>query len=48
MQDENKLKAILIQIWPTIYRIINTVIYFLLSLIKGIVNLAIRQIKGEI
>lgn len=46
MQQENRLKAILIQIWPTIYRIINSAIYFILSLLKGIIALAVKQIKG--
>ncbi|MCL4418885.1 hypothetical protein M1146_02150 [Patescibacteria group bacterium] len=43
---ENKFKIFLINIWPTIYRVINAVIYFVISLIKGIVTLAIKQIKG--
>lgn len=43
---QNKLKTFLINIWPAIYRIINTVFYFVISLIKGIVALAIKQIKG--
>ncbi len=45
---ENKLKIILIQIWPIIYRIINNSLYFLLTVIRGIVSYAIRQIKGSI
>jgi len=46
MEEENKFKTILIKIWPTIYRIINSFIYFILSLIKRIVSIAINQIKG--
>ena len=46
MEEENKLKTIAIKIWPTIYRIINSFIYFLISLIKAIVSIAIKQIKG--
>lgn len=43
--EENAPKKFLIQIWPTVYRIINGIFYFLLSLIKQTVNLAIKQIK---
>lgn len=32
--------------WPWIYRAINHSIYFLISLIKGIVKIAIDQIKN--
>jgi len=46
MEEENKFKTIAISIWPTIYRIINTVLYFFLSLIKSIIKIAIEQIKG--
>lgn len=46
MEEENKFKNIAILIWPTIYRIINTILYFFLSLIKSIIKIAIEQIKG--
>ena len=46
MEEENRLKTIAIKIWPTIYRAINLLIYFILSLIKNIVSIAINQIKG--
>ena len=46
MEEENKFKTIAIKIWPTIYRIINSFIYFILSLIKTIVSIAINQLKG--
>ena len=46
MEEENKFKTIALSIWPTIYRIINTVLYFFLSLIKSIIKIAIEQIKG--
>lgn len=29
----------------TIFNVINTIIYFVLSLIRGTINLAIKQIK---
>jgi len=47
MQEENRFKIILIKIWPTVYRIINGFLYFILSLVKGIVSIAISQIKGD-
>ncbi len=47
MEEENKFKTIAIKIWPTIYRIINTILYFFLSLVKSIIKIAIDQIKGE-
>lgn len=46
MQEENRLKIFLINIWPAIYRIINGFLYFLLSLVKAIVKIAVSQIKG--
>ncbi|MDO8639816.1 MAG: hypothetical protein Q7R53_02725 [bacterium] len=45
--EENKLKYLLIKIWPTIYRLINSLIYFIISLIKSIVSYSIKQIKGQ-
>lgn len=41
------IKADLIKAWPTIYRIINGSLYFVLNLIKSMVFYAIRQLKGE-
>ncbi len=46
MEEENKFKTIAIKIWPTVYRIINSLMYFIISLIKAIVSIAINQIKG--
>ena len=46
MEEENKFKTILIKIWPAIYRIINSFIYFLISLVKTAVSIAINQLKG--
>lgn len=46
MGEENRAKTILIKIWPTIYRVVNTILYFFLSLIRAIVKIAISQIKG--
>ncbi len=43
--EENNFKKILIKIWPLFYKIINTVFYFFLSLLKGIVSRGFRQIK---
>lgn len=38
----NYLKSI----WPTIYRIINSILFFVISVIKGMVKIAVRQLKG--
>lgn len=46
MQEENKLMYVLKRIWPTVYRIINSVLYFILSLIKAIVRGIIDQIRN--
>lgn len=46
MEEENKFKTIAILIWPTIYRIINTTLYFFISLVKSIIKISIGQIKG--
>lgn len=43
----SRVKTWLIQIWPAIYRTINSVFYFLLNLVKNGVRDMVRQIKGE-
>ncbi len=43
--EENRVKIFFKQIWPTVYRIINNIFYFLITLIKSIVSLAIKQIR---
>jgi len=43
--EENKFKGFLINIWPAIYRILNAIIYFIISLIKAIISIAIKQVK---
>lgn len=45
--EENSFKKFLIQIWPTIYRVINTLFYALLNFLKKTVTLAIDQLKGR-
>jgi len=34
------------KIWPTVHRIVNSVFYFIMSVIKSIINGIISQIKG--
>ncbi len=46
MEEENKFKTILIKIWPAIYRVVNSFIYFLISLVKTIISIAVKQLKG--
>jgi len=45
--EENSFKKFLIQIWPTIYRMVNTLFYALINFLKGAVSLAIDQLKGK-
>lgn len=43
--EENRFKGFLINIWPAIYRILNTIIYFIINLIKTVVSIAFKQLK---
>jgi len=44
--NKEKAFAYLKLIWPTIYRIINDSLYFLMSVVKSIVRIAKDQIRG--
>ena len=44
--NKEKAYALLKEAWPTIYRLINGFLYFLLTLIRGGIKLAIQQFKG--
>lgn len=46
MQPENGFIIALKNIWPRIYRIINSFLYFTINLIKSIISYSIQQIKG--
>lgn len=46
-QQPNQFTVILKQIWPTVYRIINGSLYFLLTTCKSIIKMSIDQIKGS-
>lgn len=39
------MQKFLIKIWPTVYRTLNTAIYFIIFLVKEIVSRGIKQIK---
>ncbi len=41
-----RFQAVMKQIWPTIYRIINNTLYFLIDIIRSGVKIAIEQIKN--
>ncbi|HSX40621.1 MAG TPA: hypothetical protein VLF68_03325 [Candidatus Saccharimonadales bacterium] len=41
------IKRLFVQIWPTIYRLINSVLYFVISLIRAMVKIAISQLKQQ-
>lgn len=44
--QQSRVVIFLKKIWPAIYRIINSTLYFILSIIKNIFNGIISQIKG--
>ncbi|MBI2028122.1 MAG: hypothetical protein HYT07_00800 [Candidatus Levybacteria bacterium] len=44
--EKQNLRAFLIKIWPAIYRNINISFYFILTTIKSMVSIALKQIKG--
>lgn len=46
MEQESGLKVFLVNIWPKIYRLINSFLYFLLTVIRAIVKIALNQLKG--
>ncbi len=46
MGENNKVIYFLKKIWPTIYKVVNTTFYFILTLIKAIVKGMIDQIKN--
>jgi hypothetical protein len=48
MQEPNPVYRFLKNIWPTVYRIINSFLFFVLSMTKKTVIYAIKQIKGTI
>lgn len=37
----------LVNIWPTVYKVINEILYFAVSVIKGIFKYGFRQIKDK-
>jgi hypothetical protein len=42
----NKIKQVLVNIWPSIYRVINGTFYFLLNLLRTFITLAKNQIRN--
>lgn len=40
-----RFQAVMKKIWPTIYRLINSALYFLLDVIRSGVKIAIEQLK---
>lgn len=47
MQQPNPLMIMLKEVWPTVYRIVNTVLYFFFHLFKVVVSRSISQIRGK-
>lgn len=47
MMERTRLQRFLILIWPTIYRAINSALYFLLNLIRSTIKFGIEQIKNN-
>ncbi len=46
MEEKSGLKVFLVNIWPNIYRLINSFLYFLLTVVRAIVKIALNQLKG--
>jgi hypothetical protein len=48
-ENLNKPRYIILlrKIWPTVYRAINTIVYFIMHIIKSTIKSAIDQIKGS-
>lgn len=44
---KTKAYAVLKQIWPTVYKIINSSLYFLLTVIKSMIRTAMDQIENK-
>lgn len=47
MQQSSQLMYYLKKIWPTLYKIINGLLYFSVHLIKSIVSRSLEQIRGK-
>ncbi len=45
---KEKLFAYLKAVWPTVYRLINDGLYFLLRLLKSTIHDMIEQLKGNV
>jgi len=41
-----RLKIFLMDIWPRVYRIINSILYFLITTLKSAVKIAVGQIRN--
>ena len=48
MQEENKYITFLKQIWPTVYRVINTIFYAIFNFLKQNIKFAIDQLSGKL
>ncbi len=44
--ERTGIKRILVNIWPTIYRIVNNTFYFFINFFKNLINLMLNQIKN--
>lgn len=44
---QSRIIALLKIIWPTFHRILNSIVYFIIHIIKSTVKSAIDQIKGS-
>lgn len=44
--NKEQLYAMLKRVWPTFYRKLNDFLYFIFTVIREIIRIAISQIKG--
>lgn len=47
MQQDSRLMYILKTIWPPMYRFVNAILYFIITIVKNIVSGSIKQIKDR-
>ncbi len=47
-QLKERIKVLLVDAWPAIYRMINTTFFFVIKLIQRVIRDGIKQIKGQL
>jgi len=42
-----RFQAVMREIWPTVYKVINTSVYFVFGLIRSMIKIIIQQIENK-